>query len=74
MAAVVIDRFIDSGSYDTVRKRFGELKMIPDDLWTVEAADRLREACEENGQISSASIDWKPGPAMVESLLKEKGL
>ena len=74
MAEVLVQKFIQSGSFDEVRTRFVALKMVPNDAWTPDLGQRLRQACEDNGEIERGQIEWRPAPDVVEELLASVGL
>jgi hypothetical protein len=73
MAEVLVDRFVQSWSYDMVRERFPPLKLIPHDAWTEGLASKLRIASAENREIKDGQIDWRPAPDVVEELLAAAG-
>ena len=56
MTEAVVDAFCLSGSFESTRRRFELLTLVPRDAWTVEHLTRLERAIEENGQIREAVL------------------
>jgi hypothetical protein len=67
MAEMVVTLFENSGSFDEAKIRMGYLEELT--VWKPGFAKRIKDAAENNGQISSA---WHL-PGRVTSLLKKKG-
>ena len=67
MAEIVVSLFENSGSFDVAKTRMTYLEELT--VWKHGFAKRVKEAAENNGQISSA---WGV-PERVTALLKKKG-
>jgi TIR domain len=70
MTDAVVDAFCLSGSFESTRRRFELLTLVPRDAWTVEHLTRLERAIEENGQIREAVLpDRQAAPDAARELL-----
>jgi len=67
MAEIVVTLFENSGSFDLAKARMTYLEELT--VWKPGFAKRIKEAPENNGQISSG---WGV-PERVTALLKKKG-
>jgi hypothetical protein len=67
MAEIVVTLFENSGSFDTAKTRMTYLEELT--VWKPGFAKRIKDAAENNTQISSA---WSV-PERVTTLLKKKG-
>lgn len=67
MGEIIVTLFENSGSFEAAKARMGYLEELT--VWKPGFANRIKEAAENNGQISSA---WGV-PGRVTALLKKKG-
>src|SRR5207244_8357899 len=69
-AAVIVEMFCESGSFNTTRWRFPFLDLIPAHGWSSEDFARLRGAARENTQIRFANLTDGTGfPDAIETLI-----
>jgi hypothetical protein len=61
MAELVVEAFCRSGSFDSTRRRWELLKLIPLSAWTEDHFAALKQAAKENSQVREASIEIRPG-------------
>lgn len=72
MADAVVEAFCRSGSFESTRRRFELLSLIPRDAWTHEHFARLERAIEENGQIREAVLpERRAAPDAIRELLDQ---
>jgi hypothetical protein len=72
MTDVVVDAFCRSGSFDSTRRRYELLTLVPASAWTNRHFERLEEAAVENRQIREAAIgapDPRDAPAVIADLI-----
>jgi hypothetical protein len=69
MAECVVDRFVQSYSFDNARDNFARLQQVPADAWTQELANLVRQALVDNGQLEDAYVGDAPLPSLTLDLL-----
>lgn len=70
MANAVVEAFCISRSFESTRRRFELLRLVPRERWTDDHVKRLREAAVENSQIREAVlVGGKSVPEAVEELV-----
>ena len=66
--------FAVSRNFDTTRRRFPMLRMIPKDVWTNAHYTRLQQAAAENDQIRLGLLpDGREAPTAIAELIAEIG-
>jgi hypothetical protein len=72
MTDLVVEAFCRSRSFDSTRRRYELLALVPASAWTSRHLERLEEAVVENRQIREASIgapDPRDGPTVVAEMI-----
>ena len=70
MADAVVEAFCSSGSFDTTRRRFELLTLIPRNAWTASHTEALQSAAENNPQVREAQLpDRRPVPEAIARLV-----
>ena len=77
MADLVVEAFCRSSSFDTTRRRYELLKLIPLSAWTEEQLSSLERAARENSQIREAVIqldkdsrEHRPAAELIAELVE----
>lgn len=75
MADLVVEAFCRSGSYESTRRRWELLKLIPRSAWRDDHFDALKKAATENGQVREAGIEVGPrehrrAPELIAELIE----
>lgn len=73
VARALVRAFSDSPSYDSTRRRFPLLELIPPPMFTQKMRDELEAATDSNDQISKAGLNApysKPAAVAVADLLR----
>lgn len=74
MTDLVVNAFCSSNSFETTRRRYELLALIPRSAWRPEHFETLRAACTENGQVREAVIQTPeptPAPDLIEHLINQ---
>lgn len=71
VARAIVESFCGSRSYESTRRRFELLTLVPLSLWTDEMAEALEAATKNNNQISNAVLTNPPQsvPDLIRDLL-----
>lgn len=79
MADVIVEAFCISGSFETARRRYELLRLIPSAMWEKARRDRVAQALGENTQLRHCTVkvgeDMEALPEVVRTLLdRAKGV
>ncbi len=77
MADLVVEAFCRSGSFDSARRRWELLRLIPSSAWTEAHFARLEAAAKENSQVREAVIEvapraHRPAPELIAELVERE--
>ena len=77
MGLPVVASFERSYSFDNARENFSRLKALPEDAWSDELIDRVRQAIPKNDQLENASVrtttGWQTLPAATDEYFDSIG-
>jgi hypothetical protein len=68
MADAVVEAFCLSGTFDTARRRFEIIKLVPRQAWTHARVEKVKAALESNPQLRAAGLD--SGRSLPEATLE----
>lgn len=77
MADLVLEAFCRSGSFDSARRRWELLKLIPPSSWTEAHFAGLEKAVQDNSQIRDCVIEvsprqHRPAPELIAELIERE--
>jgi hypothetical protein len=71
MARVLVQRWARTASYHAARENYSFLKTIPQEAWTPQLVNDVRDAREGNVDLREASINWQPSEAAIDALFSD---
>jgi hypothetical protein len=77
MVDPVLQRFMQSGSFDAARAAWPDVERLPVEAWTPDQLQRVREAVHANSQLAQGALDDGTGrwfPQILEEHLQKRGV
>jgi TIR domain len=68
MAEAVIDRFVNSHSWNNARDNLKRLEQLPGDVWAPWLVDAVRQATSNNPEIQNADVGFGQSTVAAEAL------